>query len=186
MTQDPVDQILTQWARERPDLDASPIAVIGRVRRLSRLIERDIQKVLHKVSPGSQLQIWGFDVLAALRRSGPPYSLSPTELFNSLLVSSGAMTNRIDQLEKAGLVERIRDSEDRRGVSIALTGAGQRLIDEVIAAHVDNGRHLLGALGDDEKKALADLLRQLLLSLENEDPRRVGHDRPTTPRSSPR
>jgi DNA-binding MarR family transcriptional regulator len=107
-----------------------------------------------------------FDVLATLRRSGHPYQLSPTMLFNALMVSSGTMTHRIDQLEKAGLVKRVPDPQDRRGTLIALTEQGFDRIERAVTAHVANEQRLLSVLTASERETLVQLLRQLLLSFE--------------------
>ncbi|GAB4386341.1 MAG: MarR family transcriptional regulator [Elainellaceae cyanobacterium] len=160
---DPVDAILAQWHRERPDLDVSPMGIIGRIGRLSKHLERGIQATL-LLDFG--LNIGEFDVLATLRRSGQPYQLSPTELFNTLMVSSGTMTHRIDRLEKAGLVQRIPDPGDRRGMLIRLTDQGFNLIEQAVAAHVANEHRLLNVLEEAERQALVQLLRKLLISFE--------------------
>ncbi len=162
MEPDAVDRILGQWQRERPDLDASPMGLLGRVARLAKHLERSIHATVAEfgLNPGE------FDVLATLRRSGPPYRLSPTDLFNAVMVSSGTMTHRIDQLEQAGWVQRIPDPHDRRGTLIALTDPGFQLIDQAVEAHVANGHRLLKVLEETDRVALMNLLRQLLLSLE--------------------
>jgi DNA-binding MarR family transcriptional regulator len=153
-------------ARERPDLDVSPVGVIGRVERLSRYLERATQKTFtqYKLTAGE------YDVLAALRRTGPPHRLSPTELFSTMIVSSGAMTNRLDHLERAGWVERLRDPDDRRGVLVQLTPQGRSLIDDAVVAHVANERRLLSVLSAPERETLADLLRKLLLWFDEHAP----------------
>jgi DNA-binding MarR family transcriptional regulator len=162
MNGDYLDTILAQWAAERPDLDASPMGVIGRISRLSRVLEFSIEQVFASYD----LSRGGFDVLAALRRSGPPYRLSPTELYNSLLISSGAMTNRVDRLEERKLVVRVPDPNDRRGVLVALTGKGRKLVDNVTDAHLENEQRLLVHLSPTERKQLAHLLRKLLMNLD--------------------
>ncbi len=162
MSVDPVDAILAQWQKERPDLDVSPMGIIGRIGRLSKYLERSIQETVSEFN----LNGGEFDVLATLCRSGQPYQLSPTELFNTLMVSSGTMTHRIDRLEPAGLVKRIPDPSDRRGMLIQLTNRGLSLIETAVEAHVDNGHRLLIALEETEREALAQLLRKLLISLE--------------------
>lgn len=162
MNSDPVDAILAQWQRERPDLDVSPMGIIGRMTRLSKHLERSIQATFSEFD----LHIGEFDVLATLRRSGQPYQLSPTELFNTLMVSSGTMTHRLDRLEQAGLVQRIPDPGDRRGTLIQLTGQGFTLIEKAVTAHVANEHRLLNGLAEAERQALAELLRKLLLSFE--------------------
>lgn len=162
MQLDPVDKILAQWQRERPDLDVSPMGIIGRMGRLSKHLERAIQVTFSKFG----LTIAEFDVLAALRRSGQPYRLSPTELFQMLMVSSGTMTHRVDLLEQAQLVKRIPDPGDRRGTLIQLTDRGFDVIEKAVAAHVANEHHALRALEQSEREALASLLRKLLISFE--------------------
>jgi DNA-binding MarR family transcriptional regulator len=158
---DGVDLILEQWQRERPDLDHSPIGVIGRVSRLARELEARLEPVYreHGLEPG-----W-HDVLATLRRSGPPYRLRPSEFSGALMLTSSGTTKRLDRLEQAGLIERDPDPHDRRGVLITLTPAGIELIDELTAAHMANEARLLGALSDAERDRLADLLRKLQLGL---------------------
>jgi DNA-binding MarR family transcriptional regulator len=163
MERDYVDRILKQWSDQRPDLDVSPMGIIGRTSRLSRILERSIEQIFAAYDLGRG----GFDVLAALRRSGPPYELSPTELYNSLLISSGAMTNRVDRLEERGLVSRTPDPYDRRGVLVGLTPRGKRLVDMVIQVHLENEHKLLSALTRSEKTELAQLLRKLLLNLDD-------------------
>lgn len=162
MERDHVDFILEQWARERPDLDASPMGVIGRTTRAARSLDRGLQEGFRPFDIAG----WAFDVLATLRRSGPPFRLTPTKLSDTLMLSSGAMTNRLDHLECAGLIERLPDPTDRRGVLVALTAKGRALIDEAIAAHVANEHRLLAALSPEEQRTLAALLRKLLLSLD--------------------
>ncbi|MGB7487981.1 MAG: MarR family transcriptional regulator [Phormidesmis sp.] len=160
---DPVDKILAQWAKERPDLDVSPMGLVGRTTRLASHFRKAIGKTFAEFG----LQLGEFDVLATLRRSGKPYRLSPTELFKSMMVSSGTMTNRIDRLEKAELVERIPDPGDRRGTLIHLTDKGFDLIDRAVTAHVAKEHSLLKARDPSEKEALSKLLRKLILSFED-------------------
>jgi DNA-binding MarR family transcriptional regulator len=160
--QDHVDHILDQWSHQRPDLDVSPMGIIGRMSRLSRFLENSIADVLatHGLNEPS------FAVLAALRRAGPPHCLSPTDLYNSLLVSSGAMTNRLRRLEDADLVKRMPDPHDGRGLLVVLTRKGHRVIDEAVDAHTANEHRLLATLAPSDREALADLLRRLLLQFE--------------------
>jgi len=158
---DGVDLILEQWRRERPELDSSPIGVIGRISRLARELEQRLEPVYreHGLEPG-----W-HDVLATLRRSGPPYRLRPSEFASTLMLTSSGTTKRLDRLEQAGLITRAPDPDDRRGTLITLTAAGRELIDSVTEAHLDNERRLLSALTDEEQRQLADLLRKLRLGL---------------------
>lgn len=162
MEPDPVDRILVQWQRERPDLDVSPMAIIGRIGRLAKYLERALQETFAEFD----LNLGEFDVLATLRRSGQPYQLSPTELFNMLMVTSGTMTHRIDRLEQAELVRRIPDPNDRRGTLILLTEKGLHLIDAAVTAHVANEHRLLGHLKAAERQSLAELLRKFLVAFE--------------------
>jgi DNA-binding MarR family transcriptional regulator len=162
MKPDAVDAILAQWHRERPDLDVSPMGIIGRMGRLAKHLERAIQDQYAEFG----LTIGEFDVLAALRRSGHPYQLSPTALFSTLMITSGTMTHRIDRLEQAGLVARIAAPNDRRGTLVMLTEKGFELIEQAVAAHVENEHRLLSALTQNETEILARLLRKLLASFE--------------------
>ncbi|MEM6434124.1 MAG: MarR family transcriptional regulator [Cyanobacteria bacterium P01_D01_bin.115] len=162
MASDPVNKILAQWQRERPDLDASPMDIVGRMARLSKHLDRAIQAIFSDFD----LRQGEFDVLATIRRSGQPYQLSPTELFNTMMVSSGTMTNRVDRLEQAELVERIPDPSDRRGRLIHLTPKGFDLIEAAVTAHVENMHRILAPLEATDREALALLLRKLLLSFE--------------------
>jgi DNA-binding MarR family transcriptional regulator len=154
---DGVDRILEQWQRERPDLDSSPIGVIGRISRLARELEARLEPVYkaHGLEPG-----W-HDVLATLRRTGPPYQLRPTEFTDALMLTSSGTTKRLDRLEHAGLITRAPDPADRRGTLITLTPKGLELIDNVTEAHLDNERNLLAALSESEQRRLADILRKL-------------------------
>src|SRR5690606_39108782 len=124
MDQDVIDEVIKQWRRERPDLDPTPLAVVGRILRLSCHFERQTNEALKPFD----LPIWGFDLLGTLRRSGEPYTLTPTELMKSAMLSSGAMTNRIDRLETMGLVERKPAPNDRRSLHVVLTPKGLELI----------------------------------------------------------
>lgn len=162
MESDAVDKILVQWQRERPDLDVSPMGIIGRMGRLAKHLERAIQETFSEFG----LTVGEFDVLAALRRSGQPYQLSPTELFNTLMVSSGTMTHRIDRLEQAELVKRIPEPSDRRGTRIELTDKGFNLIEKAVEAHALNEHRILSVLEASEHKVLIQLLRKLLVSFE--------------------
>lgn len=159
---DPVDEVIDQWRQQRPDLDVSPIGIIGRISRAERLIAEQMTAVSLKF----KLERWGFDVLATLRRSGEPFHLTPTQLFHSLMVTSGAMTNRIDRLEAAGLVERLVDPADRRGVLVSLTRNGLKLIDRAIVAHMEVEEAMLASFSSTDRERLASLLRTLLMTLE--------------------
>jgi DNA-binding MarR family transcriptional regulator len=163
---DAVDRIVEQWAEVRPDVDFSPIEVVGRVSRLSRLIDRHLGRNFGEHG----LQDWGYDVLATLRRNGAPYELTAGDLVAQTMVTTGAMTNRIDRLQDLGYVER-RPGADRRTVIVRLTDAGRAKVDEVVASHMATERDLLGALTPDQQGELAALLRTLLLGLDDLPPR---------------
>ncbi|GGO18264.1 MarR family winged helix-turn-helix transcriptional regulator [Microbispora bryophytorum] len=158
---DAVDLLMTQWARERPDLDVWPMGIMGRISRLSRLLDRELKEFF---APHG-LERWEFDVLATLRRSGPPYELTAGALNKAAMVTSGAITNRIDRMAARGLVERIPDSGDRRSVLVRLTERGLALVDEVLEPHVANEARLLASLDPRERDHLAAALRSLLASL---------------------
>jgi DNA-binding MarR family transcriptional regulator len=164
--QDGVDGILSQWRRERPDLDASPMGVVGRVSRLSRELERRLDPVFaeHGLEAGL------FDVLATLRRAGEPYRMRPSDLAQAVMLTSSGTTKRLDRLESAGLIVRRPDPLDRRGLLIELTPAGRALIDASVADHVATEARLLGALSSAERDQLAALLRKLLLGLPPAEP----------------
>ena len=159
---DHVDRITAQWNRERPDLDTGPMGLLGRLARLRNHLARETEKVF----AGHGINMAAFDVLATLRRSGAPYRLSPGDLLATTMVSSGTMTNRLDQLEKAGLIERTHNPEDRRGVIIALTDKGLALADAAVESHVQNQHRLVAALSPDERDALDGLLRTFLSKFE--------------------
>jgi DNA-binding MarR family transcriptional regulator len=159
---DHVDRILAQWNRERPDLDVEPMGLLGRLTRLRTHLAREIEKALAPLGLNSA----SFDVLATLRRAGPPHRLSPGDLLATTMVSSGTMTNRLDQLEKAGLIERSHNPDDRRSVIIALTPKGFALVDAAVTAHVENQHRLLEDLNTEERAALDGLLRKFLTTFE--------------------
>lgn len=160
--QDHVDRILAQWRRERPDLDVEPMGILGRLKRLGTHLGREVETVLmqHGLSTSA------FDVLATLRRSGAPHRLSPGELLKMTMVSSGTMTNRIDQLEKAGFVERILNPDDRRSVLIALTEKGLATVEEAVGAHVANQQRLTRNLTAEDKAEFDRLLKKFLSDFE--------------------
>ncbi|MBC2601562.1 MarR family winged helix-turn-helix transcriptional regulator [Puniceicoccus vermicola] len=148
-----------QWRAERPDIDAFPMEVIGRLTELGLIIARDR---LNPIFAKFGLQNGEFDVLATLRRTGGTYSLTPTALYQATMISSGGMTARIDRLEKAGLIERSKHPTDRRGTLVGLTERGKALIDEMLEVHVENERAVLAPLTSDEQKTLNDILRKLI------------------------
>lgn len=159
---DRADIAVEQWGRQRPDLPPLPMAIFG---RLSEAAERVAREHLNPLFSEAGLQPGEFDVLATLRRSGEPCMLSPTRLYEAMMLSSGGMTDRIDRLERAGLVERRADPKDRRGKLIALTDAGRRVIDETIGRHVANEERLLSNLTRREQETLDSLLKKLIASL---------------------
>ncbi|MGH3428853.1 MAG: MarR family winged helix-turn-helix transcriptional regulator [Mycobacteriales bacterium] len=157
---DIVDRIVEQWAGERPDLDTRAMATIGRVQRVARYLDREIERELARFG----VNLNEFNVLAALRRSGAPYQLAPAELSRMLLLTSGGLTKRIDRLHHAGLVTRVPDPEDGRGLLVGLTERGNGLLTEAMTAHIQNENKALAALTPEESDQLAALLRTLLLS----------------------
>lgn len=163
---DAVDQIVNQWESVRPDIDASPMAVVGRLSRASRLLEQRVQKYF--ASHG--VESWEFDVLATLRRSGSPYTLTPGELVKTAMIGSAALTNRVDRLVAKKLATREVDPTNRRRVLITLTPAGLDLVDRVVEGHYANEDRLLAALEPAERRQLIELLRKLLISLDDTAP----------------
>jgi len=154
---DHVDRIIAQWNSERPDLDVGPMAPIGRLLRLNTLLRSEMEKTWQKFG----LNTASFDVLATLRRAGKPEGLSPGELLELTMVTSGTMTNRIDQLVKAGLVSREQKTDDKRGFLIRLTKKGFAIIDEAVTEHVKTQHQLLSGLSDKQKGDLDSLLKTL-------------------------
>ena len=155
---DEVDDLVEAWRRERGDLDLAPVEVFSRISRLARhldLARRD-------AFTAHGIESWEFDVLAALRRAGAPYELSPGRLLRETLVTSGTMTNRVDRLAARGLVERLPDPHDRRGVLVRLTGAGRVTVDGAFEALLEAEKDLLADLPHAEQQQLAALLRTLL------------------------
>jgi DNA-binding MarR family transcriptional regulator len=160
-TSDSIDHILAQWKRERPELDLEMLGIIGRVRLLANRFEQRFEVLSRKAGLTRGLA----DVLAALRRGGPPYRLTPTELFNAMLVTSGGMTHRLDRLEKLGLIKRLSHPEDRRALHIELTVKGRKLIDALMSDYSTLMVSLKGALPGEDRAQLADDLRRLLATL---------------------
>ncbi len=155
---DEVDDLVEAWARERGDLDLAPVAVFSRISRLARRL--DLARRAAFSSHG--VESWEFDVLAALRRAGAPYELSPGRLLRETLVTSGTMTNRVDRLVGRGLVQRFPDPADRRGVLVRLTPDGKATVDGAFEALLDAERDLLADLSPTDRTALAGHLRTLL------------------------
>ncbi|PZF85466.1 MarR family winged helix-turn-helix transcriptional regulator [Jiangella anatolica] len=163
MAQDEVDRLTEAWRHERPDLDVGPMEVLSRVSRLARHLDRERRSAFaeHGLEP------WEFDVLAALRRAGEPYELSPGVLLAQTLVTSGTMTARVDKLTARGLVSRRRDEDDRRAVRVRLTEFGKKSVDAALEGLLANERRLLVGLDEQERKRLADLLRTLVLPFDD-------------------
>ncbi|CAN5469996.1 MarR family transcriptional regulator TamR [soil metagenome] len=159
---DEVDRIVDAWSRERPDLDFSPLQVLSRVGRLARHLELARRTAFD----ASDLELWEFDVLAALRRAGSPYQLSPKTLLQQTLVSSGTMTNRIDRLVTRGLVERRTDPNDGRGILVVMTAVGRERVDAAIATLLQAESELLERLPKAEQERLTSLLRKLSLDFD--------------------
>lgn len=159
---DRVDKLLSQWAKEMPNLDASAMGIIGRVMLLNKLSENAFEDALSDYN----INLSEFDLLAVLRRCGPPFKSSVSVLCDHSLLSSGAMTNRIDRLEKKQLVARESNPQDRRGVLVSLTDKGKQLIDTLIAQRFTTADEFISAISDDEKEVLEKLLRKLLLSVD--------------------
>jgi DNA-binding MarR family transcriptional regulator len=159
--EDAVDQILQQWGRERPDLDCSPMGVIGRITQL----QREVFLAQRATFARHGLDAPSFDVLAALRRAGAPYQLTPTELMRTALVTSGAITQRLDRLEDRGLITRERSAADGRAVVVTLTAAGRAALDTALPDHLETEKSLLDGLPSADQALLADLLRRLLVAL---------------------
>lgn len=153
---------VAQWRRERPDLDVGPMELLGRLNEAANRVSRGRQA---PVMAGFGLQPGEFDVLATLRRSGAPHALTPTELYESTMVTSGAMTNRLDRLEQAALIVRRPNPADRRGLLIELTPKGKDLIDRAVTTHVAGQHETVAGLTQQERQALSALLAKLIATL---------------------
>jgi DNA-binding MarR family transcriptional regulator len=161
MSSDPIDALVESWQRELPGLDVAPMATVARLNRLSLLVNRRIEETL--VAHGSSLA--DFDVLSALRRSGAPYLLKPSELSRQVMLSPSGMTHRVDLLEAAGLVERRRDPANRRTMPVALTEAGVQAAEELVRVVVDVESEILGRLTRAQHTSIDDATRTLLADL---------------------
>jgi DNA-binding MarR family transcriptional regulator len=159
---DEVDRIVDAWHRERPDLDFAPLQVLSRVARLARHLERARRAAF----AASDLELWEFDVLSALRRAGAPYQLSPKALLQQTLVSSGTMTNRIDRLVERELVERRSDPGDGRGILVVMTERGRDRVDAAISLLLQEESELLAGLSPADQERLSALLRKLSLDFD--------------------
>jgi DNA-binding MarR family transcriptional regulator len=163
-TTDEVDRIVAAWQRERPDLDVAPLQVLSRVSRLARHLDLARREAFaaHDLEPGE------FDVLAALRRAGKPYALSPSQLLSLTLVTSGTMTNRIDRLEQKSLVTRTPDPNDGRGVLVQLTTQGKTAVDRALDELLEREHTLLSKVAKGDREKLAEVLRDVVLPFDNE------------------
>ena len=157
---DEVDRLIAAWKRERPDLDLSPLAVLSRITRIARHLD------IARRDAFADLETWGFDVLAALRRSGAPHQLSPGQLMQETMVTSGTMTNRLDRLEELQLITREQDPDDGRGSLVTLTKSGVRAVDAALEGLLENERELLGTLTAKDRELLADLLSKLVTEFD--------------------
>ncbi len=162
--QDEVDRIVAAWSRERPDLDVGPMEVLSRVSRLARHLDRTRREAF----TGHALEPWEFDVLAALRRAGEPYTLTPGQLLTQTLVTSGTMTNRVDRLAARGLVVRQPDPRDGRSVLVQLSDSGRERVDAAFADLLARERALLAHLDARQRERLAALLRRLVTPFDEE------------------
>lgn len=177
---DEVDALVAAWRRERPDLDTSPLEILSRVTRLARHLDRARRAAF----ADQGLDGWEFDVLAALRRAGSPYELSPGQLLTQTLVTSGTMTNRIDRLESRQFVTRAPDRADRRGVRVRLATHGKELVDAAMADLLEREQRLLAELTPDQRRLLAGLLRTLLAPFDA-PPSGARRDQPAPSAPSP-
>lgn len=178
---DHVDRVLGQWAQTSRDVDMAPVGVIARLGRATAYVDAVVNAGLAQF--GLTREAW--DVLASLRREPPPHRLSPTQLYRALMRSSGAMTHRLASLERAGLVKRVPDPGDGRGMLVQLTRKGVRLVDRVAPDHLVNERGLLAPLSEDERRLLGDLLRKLLRAYERDLPTPPPSGRGGRPKAGP-
>ncbi|PHM51633.1 MarR family winged helix-turn-helix transcriptional regulator [Xenorhabdus sp. KK7.4] len=162
MKYDHVDRLLIQWEQQRPDLDPSPMGVIGRLCRANKIIEQRLQATFKTFD----LSAIEFDILATLRRHNSP--ITPTEMYQSVMLTSGAMSTRIEHMVQRGLVERAANDKDRRSCKVSLTSEGRALIDKAVESHLENSRAILSALSNEQQEQLAMLLRHWLLTNESD------------------
>jgi DNA-binding MarR family transcriptional regulator len=161
-TTDHIDKVIAKWKHERPDYDLSPVEIIGRTGRIMEYVDRGLEAKFEEFGISRAT----FDVLATLRRGGPPYKMTQRDLMRSLLRTSGSMSLRIDRLKKEGLVTQSQDQEDRRSVFVILTPKSFKLLDKVIPEHLANEKAMLAGLTNSEREQLRPLLRKWLISLE--------------------
>lgn len=159
---DLVDQLLSDWKRERPDLNAKPLAIVGRILHLGTLLAARATDCLRETG----ISYTEFDVLATLRRSGPPYRMTPTTLRKSVLLTSGAMTACLDRLERRELIVRHADPIDRRSLGVSLTKPGIKLINEIVVLRFDEAKNSIAGLNAEEQSQLSHLLRRLTNEVE--------------------
>jgi DNA-binding MarR family transcriptional regulator len=163
---DRIDERRAQWAEELPEINTVGMAILGRARWLTLKVRPTIEAIFAKFG----LDTGEFDVLATLLRSGPPYRLRPTELYRSLMISSGGLTNRLDRLEKAGLIRRGEPEGDARSLPVELTGEGRKLTEVAFRDDMKIEADLLAVLTLQERKVLEGLLRKLVLALDKGEP----------------
>jgi len=159
--QDHVDRLRGQWARELPDLNTEPMEILGRAMRITNMVRPSIEATF----AGFDLDRGEFDVIATLRRSGPPYRLTPTDMYTSLMISSGGLTHRLERLEKAGLIRREKSPHDGRSMLVALTDRGIALSEKAFRTDMASELRFLDVLDAEERNALAGLLRKLTLGI---------------------
>lgn len=162
---DHVDFVVGQWSSAMPELDASSMKIFGRMLRLMKHLGKEWGEAMAQFG----FREGEFDVLATLRRAGEPYCLSPTELYKSLLITSGAMTNRVNHLERQGLIQRVADRADKRSTLVSLTPHGKDLIERALIVHTQTQNALLKNLSDAQRAQLESLLRELLLAFPPEE-----------------
>ena len=159
---DEVDRLIAAWQRERPDADLAPLSILSRISRISRHLD------LARRDAFAELETWGFDVLAALRRAGMPHTLTPSQLMQETMVTSGTMTNRLDRLEELNLITRLPDPNDGRGSLVTLTALGMKKVDEALDQLIKYERTFLTDLDAKEFAQLADLLSKLAANFDTE------------------
>lgn len=157
---DEVDRLIAAWQRERPDLDLSPLSILSRITRIARHLD------IARRDAFGDLENWGFDVLAALRRAGDPHQLTPSQLMQETMVTSGTITNRLDRLEELELITRKQDPSDGRGSLVSLTKSGIRAVDSALVDLLENERELLQMLSAKDREILAELLSKLVMELD--------------------
>ena len=163
MKKDMIDDLQEDWSDQRPDLNTKSMGVVLRIQALAKILGEQTAQRLDEYD----LQWWQYDVLSTLRRQGYPYRMAATELADAVMLTSGAMTNRIDRLEQAGLISRVADAEDRRRVLVELTRSGLKLIEDAAETRFQSAAEAIACLDDRQKSQLSDLLRTVLLAQEN-------------------